>query len=205
MGRQKLHAVQRNPRQHTATDEARSAETAVRTRVVAQVDDIAVHAVHLPSQQRRLHSAPGVGREVVDPDVGRLPAVAQRQSRLQCKIGIWSVISPDRASCNTFEAVQHCRYFCNWRQATPSGARRPDLLHGGLRQGAALEGHVAWVPCSVGDLQIHPQASRPSQQRRHLVLRQPRPLHMVVVCSIRREQCSGTLYFCRPVSEQGKL
>lgn len=64
---------------------------------------------------------------------------------------------------------------------------------------------MAWVPRSVCDLQIHPQASRPSQQRRHLVLRQPRALHVVVICSIRREQCLGTLYFCRPVSEQGKL
>lgn len=64
----------------------------VRTRVIAQVKHVAIHAVHLPRQQRCLHSAPGLRREVVDPDVGRLPAVAQWQSRLQCRIGILSVI-----------------------------------------------------------------------------------------------------------------
>ena len=59
---------------------------------------------------------------------------------------------------------------------------------------------MAGVPSRVGNLQIHPQARRPSQQRRHLVLRQPCPLHVVVICSIKRSQrSSGVLEVCTPI------
>jgi hypothetical protein len=58
-------------------------EGTMRTGVVTQIDDVPIHAIHLPCQQRCLHSASGLGGEVVDPHISRLPAVAQWQPGLQ--------------------------------------------------------------------------------------------------------------------------
>ncbi len=56
------------------------------TRVVAQVEDVAVDAVLLAGQQRRLHRPRRLAGEEVQPEVRHLAAVRAPQPRLACAV-----------------------------------------------------------------------------------------------------------------------